>query len=162
MCRAVWRRLSAAVWTRRGRRRLARGDVAGAMAALEGAVRRRPDAFPALLLLARAHLRVRDLVRAHRLLARAQEADLKRFRRDAARGVAEEGFLLEDITQPRPPREPHPAAALRRPREAGASLAYGDCRDLDEYARFRAMPPITRAEVETVDWDDVLSDLLDD
>jgi hypothetical protein len=41
-------------------------------------------------------------------------------------------------------------------------LRFGDCRDLDEYARFRAMPPISRAEIDACDWDSVLDDLLDD
>jgi hypothetical protein len=43
-----------------------------------------------------------------------------------------------------------------------ASLPYGDCQNLDEYARFQAMPRISRAERETVDWDGVIEDLLDD
>ena len=41
-------------------------------------------------------------------------------------------------------------------------MPYGDCLDLDEYARFRAMPPISEAEVEGVDWDRVLEDLLEE
>jgi hypothetical protein len=41
------------------------------------------------------------------------------------------------------------------------SLPLGDCVDLDEYARFRAMPPISESERESIDWDSVLEDLLD-
>lgn len=42
-----------------------------------------------------------------------------------------------------------------------ASLPFGDCRDVDEYARFGAMPPISRGEIEALDWDEVLRDLLE-
>jgi hypothetical protein len=37
----------------------------------------------------------------------------------------------------------------------------GDCRDIDEYTRFRCMPPITPAEIAATDWDAVFDDLLD-
>jgi hypothetical protein len=38
-------------------------------------------------------------------------------------------------------------------------MTLGDCRDLDEYARFSAMPPISAAEVAETNWDDLLGDL---
>ncbi|MFV1958588.1 MAG: hypothetical protein ACC662_04150, partial [Planctomycetota bacterium] len=53
----------------------------------------------------------------------------------------------------------HPRPARRI---SAQHLPYGDCLDLDEYARFRAMPPITRAERESTDWNRILEDLLDD
>ena len=43
-----------------------------------------------------------------------------------------------------------------------AQHPYGDCASLDEYARFRAMPPIRPDEIEGLDWDRVLEDLLGD
>jgi hypothetical protein len=66
-----------------------------------------------------------------------------------------------------PRRGLEPAAARvqapgRRAARRRAAPEFGDCRDLDEYARFRAMPPISRAEVEETDWDRVIDDLLDD
>jgi hypothetical protein len=169
--RAIWHRIAALRWTRRGCRLLGRGDLRGAIDALERALKARPDAFGALLHLSRAYLRARDLFRAHRTLARAREANPVRFVAEAPRWVAREGFDVESVCSgfgaPRSP-EPEPAFSApdrprgRRRRAASASLQFGDCRDLDEYARFRAMPPISAAEVEGLDWDHLLSDLLDE
>jgi hypothetical protein len=122
----------------------------------------RPAAYGPLLQLSRAYLRGRDLFRAHRTLARAREADPDRFRREAAAWVGREGFDLDAVCQGPAPRRPETVAARTRRRAAEAPLVYGDCRDLDEYARFRAMPPITPAEVDSIDWDDLLGDLLDE
>ena len=53
--------------------------------------------------------------------------------------------------------------ATRAPvQEPPSHHPYGDCRDLDEYARFQAMPPISRAEIEATDWDRMLADLFED
>jgi tetratricopeptide (TPR) repeat protein len=163
-------RWAAAVrWTRRGRRLLARGDARGAIVALESALQASPDRFVALLHLSRAYLRCRDLFRAHRTLARARECDPARFAAQAPRWIAREGFDVDAICHgPPAPREPEPAVATRGPRGArrrsndADRLRYGDCRDLDEYARFSAMPPISEAEIDDTDWDEVLGDLLDE
>jgi hypothetical protein len=170
LLRSTIDRVRAVRRTARGRRRLARGDVRGAVDALESALRARCDHFPALLHLARAHLRQRDLYGAHRTLARAREASPRRFEAAAGRWLAREGFDLALLCQgppaPRPaaPRAavPSATAAPRHGRAGAADLRFGDCRDVDEYARFRAMPPIGRDEVEGTDWDEVLADLLED
>jgi hypothetical protein len=163
--RSLLSRIRAALWTRRGRKRLERGDSQGAILALQTALALRPHSFEALLLLSRAYLRTRDLFRAHRTLAQARETDGARFREVAAGTVAREGFDLARLCQPSAPAAGVALeTAKRRKRHpvVSKSLPYGDCRDLDEYARFRAMPPITPGEVEGEGWDDLLSDLLDD
>jgi hypothetical protein len=168
---ALYRRLAAAIWTARGRRRLSRDDLAGSILALERALRLRPGSFVPLMLLTRAYLRQREMVRAHRALAQARESDPVRFARVASDWLAREGVDLSSFHRTfgvSPARRPadaraasatalHPAGATRT-----RAHPYGDCRDLDEYAHFQAMPPITRAERESVDWDEVVSDLLDE
>jgi hypothetical protein len=127
----------------------------------------KPGSFAALLLLSRAYLRSRDPFRARSALAQARETDRRRFEASAGQEVALEGYDLSALC-------PAPAAAAvavesvaakqrsgRRSADAPrTSLPLGDCRDLDEYARFRAMPPVAKGEID--DWDQVLTDLLDE
>lgn len=174
--RAPWRalssRCSAFLWGARGRLALAQGRLSPALAAFERAASCRPGAFGPLMRLARSYLLARDTWRAHRTLAQAREADPKRFARCVPVWLAREGLEAEAIRHvlagavirtgwgPKAPVQ----AIRRRPlvrHVEPASLPYGDCRDLDEYARFRALPPITEAERETIDWDVVLEDLLE-
>jgi len=155
----------------RGRFRLLRGDLEGAVASLEAATRATPDAYEGWLHLARAHLRANDLLRARRAIARAREVSPDRFARETARWVRREGFELATLTDlgggapapaPSEPRRDREAAVLGvRERRADASLPFGDCKDLDEYARFRSMPPISSSERDAIDWDEVSEDLQD-
>jgi hypothetical protein len=153
----------------RGRLRLLRGDLPGAILALEGATRVSPDGFEPWLHLARAHLRANDLLRARRAIARAREAAPERFAKEMARWVRREGFELATLTDlggvpaspPEHRAERETAVLGVRERHVDASLPFGDCRDLDEYARFRSMPPITSSERDTIDWDEVSEDLQD-
>jgi len=169
-------RLFVGVWTRFltcwGRWRLFRGDSAGALKALETAAERSPGAFTPLVHLARACLRQNDLFRARRALARAREASPVRFAREAETWVRLEGYDVAALTdvQGGTSREPRPAeapaerrtAVLHESRRKGAGpLPFGDCRDLDEYSRFCAMPEISKAEIEGMDWDSVAEDLQD-
>jgi hypothetical protein len=145
-----------------GRFRLVVGDPAGAVSALEGAAERVPGSFDAWLHLARALLRARDPARARRALARAREVSPARFAREAGAWVEAEGFDLALLTDGggRPePASRHPA--MKTAGGAARSLPFGDCHDLDEYARFRAMPPIAPGEWDDVDWDEVADDLQD-
>jgi hypothetical protein len=155
-----WR---ASRWTRRGRRLLERGEVLAAVGALQVALRHRPSSFPALLLLSRAYLRSRDFFRARGALAQARETDRVRFEADAPRAVALEGFDLAGLCPQAPAQAATTVMVASPPRRRDGpapQLPYGDCRDLDEYARFRAMPPVAPGEID--DWDAVLADLLDD
>jgi hypothetical protein len=155
-------RLRARRWTARGRRRLEQGDLPAAVGALHMALRLRPSSFEALLLLSRAYLRSRDFFRARGALAQARETDRPRFEREAPGVVALEGYDLGALSPQAPlTQAPVAVAAERRRMKSGVvgALPYGDCRDLDEYARFRAMPPIAPGEID--DWDTVLQDLLD-
>jgi hypothetical protein len=114
---------------------------------------------------AQAHLCARELLEASRYLAQAREADPTRYDLRAAALLARCGYDIESICRPLPPARPEPVAkaAVRHGRSVtSASLPYGDCADIDEYARFRAMPPITPAEIDGTDWDRIISDLLDD
>lgn len=163
--RPVSLRLTAAVWAWCGRRRLRRGDHRGAIRAFHRALERRPEEFQALMAVAQAHLQAREFEEARRFLAQAREADPARYDLRAAAILARCGYDLDSVCRPQPaPRTAAVAQATRPARRDAppANLPYGDCQDVDEYARFRAMPPITRAEIEHTDWDSIISDLLDD
>jgi hypothetical protein len=153
-----------------GRWRLFRGDADGAARALETAARRRPGAFAPLVHLARACLRRNDLYRARRALAQAREASPDRFAREAETWVRREGFDVAALTDAPVAARPAQAevqterrtAVLHGPRRVlGAAHPYGDCRDLDEYARFSAMPPISHGEIAGIDIDELADDLQD-
>lgn len=167
-------RVSTRCLTAWGRWRLFRGDPDGAARALETASRRDPGAFGPLVHLARACLRQNDVLRARRALARAREASPTRFQREAETWVRREGYDVAALTDLGPARgDTRPAPAAAEPRTAvlpgptpprhrtAPSHPYGDCANLDEYARFSAMPPISPAEIEAMDWDAVADDLQD-
>lgn len=166
-----FRRLGAWIALLRGRWRLYRRDLDGAVESLDVAARRAPDAFSPWLHLARARLRNRDLPGARMALARARAVAPDRFDRVAVPTLRNDGFELSIVAEPPPAAVPaarsahgnraERAAVHTRSREAPTSHPLGDCRDLDEYARFRSMPPITPAEIECVDWDAIADDLLD-
>ena len=114
---------------------------------------------------AQAHLCGREEEEARRFLARAREADPVRYDLRAAHMLGRFGFDFERIT--RPPIQPRPTPVAQAAGAAArmvtpANLPFGDCKDVDEYARFEAMPPISDAEIESMDWDAVLGDLLDE
>jgi hypothetical protein len=115
--------------------------------------------------LAQAHLCAREFEEARRYLTHARESDPGRYDLHAAAKLSRCGFDLEAIC--RPPTQARTAplvatAATGSTPVTSANLPFGDCRDVDEYARFRAMPPITAAEIDGMDWDSVLGDLLDE
>jgi hypothetical protein len=156
---AAWGRLLVLL----GRVHLLRGDVPRAAGALERAARAHPEGFSPWLHLARARLRDRDAFRARRALARAREVAPGRFEAEAGAWVRREGFDLGQLSdlgnRPEPPAR-HPAY-LGAPGVSARALPFGDCKDLDEYARFGAMPPIAASEWEDVDWDELAEDLQD-
>ena len=164
--RPVTARVAALAWSWCGRRRLRRGDHRGALRAFHRALERRPRAFAALMAVAHAHLQAREFEEARRFLAQAREADPIRYDLEAAAILARCGYDLDSVCRPRtPPARPTAVVPARRPvrrEEAAARHPYGDCQDIDEYARFRAMPPISSGEIEQTDWDAVIRDLLDD
>jgi hypothetical protein len=163
--RPLTSRLGAALWSVCGRRRLRRGDARGAIQAFGQVLRRRPGRFLPLMQVAEAHLCARETVEARRYLAQAREADPVRYEMRASAMLARGGFDLERVCRPQAPNRPEPvvsAAGQARPAVTAANLPFGDCRDVDEYARFRAMPPITPAEIDALNWDRVLGDLMDD
>ena len=167
-------RLAAGFWTARGRRALARGEIGLGVKALEQAVSWRPEGFKPLLLLAGGYLRAEETWCAHRALARARETDPARCARVVPDYLVRTGVdpatLGRVLAASMPPIRPGPKvpalSVAQRPqgmRAVGpAQHPYGDCASLDEYARFRAMPPIRRDEIEGLDWDRVLEDLLGD
>jgi tetratricopeptide (TPR) repeat protein len=153
-------------WKRAGRRLLERGDIDGAVRALQQALRLCPGSFSALLLLSRAYLRSRDLFRAKSALVQARATNQRRFEASAPGEIALEGYDLSGLVTAQPAMGVAVAHAEPRvearpgPGPRQTSLPLGDCRDLDEYARFQAMPPVAKDEIE--DWDEVLADLLED
>lgn len=163
--RPLTSRLGAALWSACGRRRLRRGDVMGAIRAYSRALRRRPGSFHALMRVAQAYLSAREVPEARRYLAQAREADPRLYDLKAAAILARCGFDLEAVYRSQAVGRPAPVAQAAGPggrTVTSANLPFGDCRDVDEYARFRAMPPITPAEIDGLDWDSVLGDLLDE
>lgn len=163
--RPITTRLTAATWSFFGHRCMRQGDHRGAIRAFHEAHRRRPGRFRALMNLAQAHLCAREFEEARRYLTHAREADPARYDLRAAVMLNRCGFDLEAICRPPAPARAAPLVATAATRSAhvtAANLPFGDCRDVDEYARFRAMPPITAAEIDGMDWDSVLGDLLDD
>lgn len=158
-----WKALGATLWSLRARRRMRRSDLDGAVEAWQQALRRRPGRCDFFLGLAEAHLRGRRVGEARRALHLAREADLRKYEQRAALVLARCGYDLEGLMRPATPR-PEPVTApakAGRHRTGAANLPFGDCQDLDEYARFRAMPPISRDEIDGMDLDEVLGDLLD-
>ena len=171
----LYARMAAGFWTVRGRRALARGEIGMGVRALEEAVCWHPEGFKPLLLLAGGYLRAEEIWRAHRALARARETDPMRFARQAANLLSRQGIdpstlgqvLSTGMPRARPGSKVPTVSVAGRPNPASRPVGpgahpYGDCADLDEYARFRAMPPITRVEIDGLDWDRVLGDLFDD
>lgn len=167
--RPVISRLSARWWTWFGHRRLRQGDARGAIRAFHRAIRARPQAFEPLMAGAQAHLHAREVEEARRFLAQAREADPTRYDLRAAAILASCGYDLDAVCRPQLAPRPKPVASAARPLRQEMSAdhvtadqhPYGDCQDVDEYARFRAMPPITRGEIEDTDWDSIITDLLD-
>lgn len=162
--RPITARVIAGINSFQGHRRLRRGDHQGAICAFQRALQQRPTHFRVLLDIAQAHLCAHEMHEARHFLARAREADPRRYDRRAAATLAGCGFDLEAVC--RHPVSARPdlvvqVAGVRAPAVTAANLPFGDCRDVDEYARFRAMPPISRAEIDGMDWDSVLGDLLD-
>ena len=139
---------------------------------MEQAVTWRPTGFKPLLRLAAAYLIADEIWGAHRALARARETAPARFARSAAGWMVAQGVdpsALEQILVSAPQAQtagakvPMATRATAAARVVGrASLPFGDCRTLDEYARFVVMPQITRAEIEDTDWDRLFEDLLED
>ena len=116
--------------------------------------------------LAIAHLCARDVQNAARALSRARDVDPAGFQARAGRLLSRWGFDLDAVGRMAAPPRPQPVAqtaAARRERSVTSqSHPFGDCENLDEYARFRAMPPISRSEIDTLDWDRVIDDLFDE
>jgi len=163
--RPLTSRLGAAMCAWSGHRRLRRGDHRGAIHAFHQALRRRPGRFRELMNVAQAHLCARELHEARRYLTQAREADPTRYDLRAAALLARCGYDIEMVCRPLAPARPEPVtkgAVRHGPAVTAASLPYGDCADVDEYARFRAMPPISAAEISATDWDRIIGDLLDD
>lgn len=171
----LYARLAAGFWAARGRRALARGELGLGVKALEQAVSWQPEGFKPLLLLAGGYLRVEETWRAQRALALARETDPARFQRLAPGLLAREGVDPDTLDQVLATSMPRARSGSKVPTLSVASRPdpgprhiqpgqhpYGDCADLDEYARFRAMPPISRDEIEGMDWDQVLGDLFED
>lgn len=173
--RRLYARLAAGFWTARGRRALARGQIGMGVKALEQAVSWRPEGFKPLVFLAGGYLRAEETWCAHRALARARETDPARFARLASDLLVREGVdrstldAVLETSMPRPRTGPKVPTLTAARRQEPASRAvepaahpYGDCASLDEYARFSAMPPISRDEIEGLDWDALLEDLFED
>ena len=108
-------------------------------------------------------------------MARARETDPARFARLASDLLVREGIdpqtldAVLETSMPRPrtgSKVPTLTTARRQETESRvvgpAAHPYGDCADVDEYARFRVMPPITRDEIDGLDWDALLEDLFED
>lgn len=164
---SVRRHAGAWWWTLLGRRRLRRGEVQAAILAFHKALVHRPDRFRTLVDLSIAYLCARDVPQAQAALGHARRSDPSQFAVRAGRLLGRWGFELPRA-QPAPRTPPMQMAGVVETSEVRArtvtaqSLPFGDCRNLDEYARFRAMPPITQAEIDDLDWDQVITDFFEE
>ncbi|MDJ0976699.1 MAG: hypothetical protein QNJ98_19745 [Planctomycetota bacterium] len=150
-----------------GRRRLRRGEVQSAIQAFHKALAHRPSRFRTLVDLSIAYLCARDVPQAQAALGHARRSDPSRFTVRAGRLLGRWGFELPRSQVPPRPQPMQMAGVVEAPEArsrtvTSQSLPYGDCRNLDEYARFRAMPPITQAEIDELDWDRVIGDFFEE
>jgi len=123
------------------------GRREGARSALKAALRRNPNSFVAHFLLGRLYWRDRAVVKAKREFDLAWQIDPERFERAYGRLRGQQEGAPELFAYPGVPQEVH-VTARREPK-----AYYGDFRDEEELRRFRNMPPITRDEIHSIDWD---------
>jgi len=130
-----------------------------ARAALKSALRRNPNSFVAHFLLGRVYWRERTIVKAKREFDVAWQIDPERFERAYAR--------LRSQYEGAPELFAYPGAEEERPWEVHVSVRepariYGDFRTEAERQRFENLPPITRDEITSIDWERFESELLSD
>jgi len=119
-----------------------------ARAALKGALRRNPSSFVAHFLLGRVYWRDRSVVKAKREFDLAWQIDPERFERGYARLKSQQEGVPELFTY-----TGGRGAGVRVSSQCRERRRYGDFRGPQEQRRFESMPPITRDEICSIDWD---------
>lgn len=162
---------------------LRRGRLAAAESCLCRAALISPRSFATRVQLGRIYFLMDEFFKAEQQFLKAQEINPDRFRRDhlsdedaswpefeADPDAGERGFFGDYGAQatlysfeesavdrralPEQPVDGDLPAAGADPTE----FRHGDFSSLDEWLRFRDLPPITRAEIAGIDWDQVFSD----
>lgn len=183
----LWRRtVVLPVLLHLARRDLARGRLARAKARFLRCTQLVPFSFQAHFGLACIYLRERDYSRAQRELLLAKEIAPARYREckerlpelvglldsgfsDAPGGSTSQQILPGSVSTASAVEDGWPESRLpggvpdlvqpgSLPQGSGGPRI-GDCRDRGEWIKFRRMGPISEAEVATVDWDHVVSEL---
>lgn len=130
----------------KARMQLFAGKRDRARAALKGALRRNPNSFVAHFLLGRTYLRDRSIVKAKREFDVAWQIDPERF----------EGAYGKLRTQHEGVPELFSYTGGRRGVRVVSRYRaeyYGDFRNEGERRYFQDLPPITRDDIRSIDWD---------
>lgn len=131
-----------------------------ARTSLKSALRRNPNSFVAHFMLGRVYWRDRAIVKAKREFDVAWQIDPERFERAYAR--------LRSQYEGAPELFSYPGIEDNGPWEVHVSVRqeparmYGDFMDEAELRRFEELPPITRDEITSIDWDRFESELFND
>jgi len=152
---------------------------------LSWVIRRHPRHFAAHLQLGRLHLRMGDRVQALRLFNQARWIDPFRFEEtelpheihralerdplfqthDLVVGPESRAVSSAGASGSRPRARRSEGSSSPSSRGSGVPEDRSPCGDFEgpeEYDRFRDLPPITREEIEAVDWERLLDRLRDD
>jgi len=152
----------------RARLALLAGHPAAARRVLKDAVRREPNSFRAHFALGRLYWGEHCTVKARREFDLAWQIDPERFERCYGRLKARHHGVPEVFSMDDGARETatvvSPGLASRRApgQTPGRSLLRGDFASEREARRFASMGPITREEIESIDWDRLESEFEQD
>ncbi|MBN2492137.1 MAG: hypothetical protein JXQ29_14920 [Planctomycetes bacterium] len=150
---------------------LRRGRLLRAESCLCRAVLIAPRSFNARVQLGRTYFLMADFCRAEQQFHKAHEIDPTRLGRESLPDSCgdQEAVQAHESPAHRPPFGEQDAEELRSAleesalappaeRPAASRWRFGDFSSDEEWERLRALPPITRAEIENTDWDRVFSD----
>jgi len=132
----------------RARLALMAGRRALARRVLKDAARRSPNSFRVHFMLGRLYWGERSGVKARREFDLAWQIDPERFERSYGRLKAHDEAAPEIHALADEPPERAPVLSTGR-----SLLLRGDFTSEREARRFAAMPPISREEIESIDWD---------
>ncbi|MGH7163068.1 MAG: tetratricopeptide repeat protein [Planctomycetota bacterium] len=132
----------------RARMSLLRGRGDRARASLKAVLQRNPSSFPARFLMGRVYLLDGAVVKAKREFDLAWQIDPERFERAYGRLRGQVDGVPELFSSGE--ERGAEVSVSARSREA---RRLGDFEDDDERDRFASLPPITRDEIQGIDWE---------
>lgn len=125
--------------------------------ALKAALRRNPNSFVAHFLLGRLYWRDHSVVKAKREFDLAWQIDPERFERAYQRLSALQEGVPELFTYPATEAGVQVSVRPQRP-----ARYFGDFSSERERRRFESLPPISRDEMDRIDWEQLESDIFRD